>query len=384
MADWGLDLDQCFDPTKHILGICYMLMHRNTERIEEVHQLALSRNVYENIADSWDFCGKGMSKSAKLLVTTCAAASYDVGTILPYLWPGYYDLPVEERLNFARMAFNSKAFRYFLWPGGRVRPDDIHTLEQRGTTLLFAIAMQYSTNTCTTCNSSSAWDEDWRRLARDVIPLTPWLDAIRQPLTDGASFTPSAELFAVIAGFEMDCTYARKFYRDMRGLFTDYECQIDCKCAALGFPLSERRRIEEKELALQRWLEDLHICGIDLNVYGMIAKEMFFDHFEHGGIPQERLRIYTRGSRDFLLTLADVSYGPMPQDWKFVWTFDYGEMVAEFWDLIEDPPVNMIGAWVDDDSEDYVEDSDSSDSEDDSMMTGFQVPFWLDERKAMD
>ncbi|KAJ4148267.1 hypothetical protein LMH87_002746 [Akanthomyces muscarius] len=46
-------------------------------------------------------------------------------------------------------------------------------------------------------------------------------------------------------------------------------------------------------------------------------------------------------------SLAAFSYGPEPKDWKFTWELQWEEMVGQFWELIDNPPLKLPGAWVD-------------------------------------
>ncbi|KAF6815715.1 hypothetical protein CSOJ01_03395 [Colletotrichum sojae] len=46
--------------------------------------------------------------------------------------------------------------------------------------------------------------------------------------------------------------------------------------------------------------------------------------------------------------LERIVFGPKPVDWKLIWDPAVAEYVEEFWDVVENPPLQVPGAWVGD------------------------------------
>lgn len=350
MVDWGLDLVQCFDPTSPVKGSFWLLFFSpHQETIKEVHSIALANNLYEEIADLWPLSHNeiiGLQQAQNVRFLGFTENAYSLALFLPYLQPGHYDLPIERRLMSISYIpfpiFEPDSLRHLLWADGRVRPDDIQALDQLEISLLRFIASRYSYDRYR-LHDHSATLQSWRPFAMEVIQLTTLLHSIYRPENEsilGWGLSGGTALYTVIGGDH----YV--------GCFEAY-----CDSGTFGEIVESWRRKTER--ALRHWLEDLKSCGIDLNEYGRTETNIFLDHEwvrsqvyiykpQVGRPNGSGVRFDMVPSAPFF-RLNGFSYGPEPQDWKFDWEMEYGEMVAEFWDLIEDPPVKMIGAWVDDD-----------------------------------
>ncbi|KAF3347841.1 hypothetical protein VdG2_04077 [Verticillium dahliae VDG2] len=46
--------------------------------------------------------------------------------------------------------------------------------------------------------------------------------------------------------------------------------------------------------------------------------------------------------------LLELRYGPRPEDWNLIWDMDIEELACDFWEMIDEMPLPMPGAWVDD------------------------------------
>jgi len=92
-------------------------------------------------------------------------------------------------------------------------------------------------------------------------------------------------------------------------------------------------------------MEDLEACGVELNVYGETEKNIFLE--------SKRLRSLCYGWNivsccGATWRLENFTYGPKPRDWQFFWDLGIEVFHGEFWDMIENPPIHIIGEWVDD------------------------------------
>ncbi|KAI1655374.1 hypothetical protein F4813DRAFT_180636 [Daldinia decipiens] len=88
------------------------------------------------------------------------------------------------------------------------------------------------------------------------------------------------------------------------------------------------------------WLEALKQAGIDLETYGRREREILVEMNYIILIPYLEWR------------LIDFKFGPSPEDWEFYFGEPIHEYVGEFWKLVEDPPLHIPGALVDDDNHD--------------------------------
>ncbi|KAK1984466.1 hypothetical protein LZ30DRAFT_586093 [Colletotrichum cereale] len=92
------------------------------------------------------------------------------------------------------------------------------------------------------------------------------------------------------------------------------------------------------------WLEDVQASGIDLVEYGRQELEIYLTH----GSLQGRRWFGNNHHATPGWKLASFTYGPEPRDWKFTWDLDAWEYAGDFWEQVENPPLNIPGAWVDD------------------------------------
>lgn len=101
--------------------------------------------------------------------------------------------------------------------------------------------------------------------------------------------------------------------------------------------------------ALRAWLEDLHIAGIDLEEYGKATKAVFVNT----GILQSRVwpvePMCLPVQPEFGYVWKDIIYGPYPGDWLLVfeWDIAWEDLLRDFWEWTENPPMNIPGSWID-------------------------------------
>ncbi|EXV06041.1 ankyrin repeat protein [Metarhizium robertsii] len=90
------------------------------------------------------------------------------------------------------------------------------------------------------------------------------------------------------------------------------------------------------------FLESASEAAIDLEEYGRRESELL--------VPYDS---YYRNWPDFITTpstpyLVSIKYGPRPEDWDFTWDLLVEEFAGEFWEMLENQPLHIPGAWVDD------------------------------------
>jgi hypothetical protein len=105
---------------------------------------------------------------------------------------------------------------------------------------------------------------------------------------------------------------------------------------------------------IRAWLEDLRKAGHDLEAYGKaevgVSRDQGLSDSSLDWPPQPR----ATGSSEGPYRWKGFKYGPRPGDWDLIWESDPAveEFASDFWDLVENPPLAVPGAWIDDDGDD--------------------------------
>ncbi|KAK6948976.1 hypothetical protein Daesc_009048 [Daldinia eschscholtzii] len=105
--------------------------------------------------------------------------------------------------------------------------------------------------------------------------------------------------------------------------------------------------VEPFNLMIMEWLKALALAGVDLEAYGRREYAILLDDYSlryivaysHSYSGILRLKIY----------LIRFKFGPKPEDWEFYFNEPTDEFAGDFWKLVEDPPLRIPGAWVEDD-----------------------------------
>jgi hypothetical protein len=94
--------------------------------------------------------------------------------------------------------------------------------------------------------------------------------------------------------------------------------------------------------AIQLWVGELQLAGVDLVEYGIKEKAL-----QASDLVDTYLDVYWQFQEDVLnFRYFSLSYGPNPQDWH-IWTSDpVDELANEFWEMMEISVKTMPGAWV--------------------------------------
>ena len=324
MVDWGLDLSQVFDPESDsicLLLLIYRLNHYHLERLQAFHQLALSKNAYDEYADAWSTGPLGLKQGlAFLAITNGLFLNPDaMKLMMAHLRPGHYQQSLEDRLSLLQLPahhLDADSLRFALRQDGKLKPGDGQELEEHGFPILKLIACRYKVEVDIK-RGVSPKRQRWRKLARDVFRTATLLHC-----QDGLDFSlipPGTPMLAVISGHYVG--------------FSPYKT------------FAKWRRVTE--CALMHWLEDLEICNIDLKVYGATEKKLFLENEE---LRHLRYSLFGWDYDRESWRLESFEYGPKPRDWKFFWNLEVEIFAGEFWDMVENPPLHVVGAWPDDES----------------------------------
>ncbi|KAM3562408.1 hypothetical protein ARSEF4850_002798 [Beauveria asiatica] len=329
MVDWGLDLTRCLDPREESSSSTVPKLIRNFSAFRSVHEYAVAKNLDKDIADCWLLPSYTSKRLGWRSVTPSTQWCSDpLRFFIPYLRPGHYRMHVLDRLRLAAyfMHLHADDLRYLLWIDGKVQREDIQKLDEMRLPLINVIASTYSLHIFP---YDSGCVESWRQLSREIASLTTLLHSTGKPPQVILKTLDGRDLFAGTA------------------LFTILKQQTvhHSQHATRGLSRSRRRAIER---SLQSWLEDLQRGGIDLEKYGQEEEEIFrkMNWFRSKDFQFETWPPII-GSGPTTYAIIGFSYGPEPKDWKFEWELDTDELVGEFWKLIDNQEIRIIGAWVD-------------------------------------
>lgn len=335
MTEWGLDLAEIFDPASPVLSLVNILFKTSDNRLEDLeilHQLALSKNAYNTNAEAWFLEPWSLEEqrlrpiNTRLEVTVCLSANPDaMRLILPHLRPGHYQLPVRDRLSFFSFCMNdidADSLEVVLRQDGKIRPEDVQELDQDEFPLLKLMAWRYKTELAID-GSLSPRRQKRRNLTQDIIKMMALLHCQAEPYgaylhnISCCCFPRGTPMLSVISGPFIAIPWPQTFV--------------------------EWRRMTE--CSLVHWMEDLEICGVDLNIYGETEKRLLLESKMSNSLCYGPNIDNCCGA---IWRLENFEYGPMPRDWRFSWDLGAESFVSEFWDMVEDPPLSIIGAWPDD------------------------------------
>lgn len=95
------------------------------------------------------------------------------------------------------------------------------------------------------------------------------------------------------------------------------------------------------QIAVQFWLKQLEVVGVDLNGYGKAEEYMW-----EGGTTQREFNVWNIPEQGFELQgMIGFAYGSSPENWYIWLSEETDSFVGEFWDMIERPVEVMPGAW---------------------------------------
>ncbi|KAF3004681.1 hypothetical protein E8E14_003573 [Neopestalotiopsis sp. 37M] len=277
--------------------------------------LLTSIGAYEDVegANPWrPGSRQGVKGDNKQNVMSKSVKSFDF--FQPVFSPNHAKLDICERLDYGRVQWGYKddVLRYLLFNGGTVTTEQIQVLERHGIGPFNLAAYGYQ--------SSFVGEVDMRlrTLVREMVKKKADLHFEQQPNAlpqhmrgvDGYPF--STPFFAVLIP---DSWYPYH-----------YECSRDLQ-----------KKIRRSMLC---WLQDLQICGVDLEQFGKIEKKVFRKH----KILKERWYPFNQW-----MQLSDFKYGPDPEDWMLEWDSVAEDYAGKFWYFVEEQlqSPELPGAWVD-------------------------------------
>lgn len=113
-------------------------------------------------------------------------------------------------------------------------------------------------------------------------------------------------------------------------------------------PLDHYRRLGLPVLTnyiLSTWLSSLQDIDVDLLEYGRNERKLEGHVPTRANVFMNRLMWDQGAIASAMWQVIGVAYGSRIEDWYIEWAWNYEYFAKEFWDMIEDPPMDMPGAW---------------------------------------
>jgi hypothetical protein len=233
----------------------------------------------------------------------------------PVFSPKHSELDICERLDYGRVQWNYEddVLRHLLFHEGIATTEQIQAIEKSGIGPLNLVAYGY-------CQDHNIYGHvrTLRTLVREMVGLGADLHFEQKPhalprhMRGAEGYPFSTPFFGVLIP---DNRYSYQ-----------HECSRNLK-----------KQIKETMLC---WLQDLQICGIDLEQYGKNEKKVFRKH----KILRERWY-----PCDQWMQLSEFKYGPEPEDWILEWDLLPEDYAGNFWCFVEEQLHNpgLPGSWVD-------------------------------------
>ncbi len=295
----------------------------NQSQVMALHQLSLSQGVYDEVE----------SENLAWVIRRMMVAPHVFDSIVTNIFPDFYQWPLKTRISSLPFSFRFTNFRYemvarLFRPHGGFHADDLlHEIEgwyadvAGGTILQLAAAAYFRVGTSlfpisfpedSTLASEDHRHEQLRLLLHDIIAVSAYSDL--------SATGHSGRTTALLDGIE---TSARRVMRSWIR-------------SGQAYNANEHRFAKRHAQQIMRdWLMELREVGKDLEVFGQAELIALRDS---GGARS--------GWKGFTV-------GPRPEDWHLIWEWDpdVEELVGDFWEWIENPPLAMPGSWVDDDDD---------------------------------
>lgn len=110
-------------------------------------------------------------------------------------------------------------------------------------------------------------------------------------------------------------------------------------------------KVQDANAFLQKWIEDLIAVGIDIEEYGREEYDILRNTDSMSSLFVEAgkyaLPDVDCPFRGYEIHLYGFTYGPSVEDWTILYSEPTDEFAGEFWDLVEERPLDMPGAWFD-------------------------------------
>ncbi|KAK4249392.1 hypothetical protein C7999DRAFT_12780 [Corynascus novoguineensis] len=291
-----------------------------------IHRLLLLQNAYEDVA-TWT-----SRRVGELMLSHAQIFDWFVAN----LFPDFYSWPIERRSELLegytrRIIIDLEVLGRFFHPDGRLRWDDLgQRIFWEGWQTVFGWLSHLYFLYCF-----------FLGLAEGALgkPMRQTYSHMRRAIRGVILVNEHGDFGAVVTILKRTPTTLASNI-----LFWANHVARKPMCSLPYNAKAYRIQKHKIELWLRHWVEDLQAGGNDIEAYGRAEQLVMLQHL----FPQDCPKSLSQGA---------ITFGPSPQDWivNWEWDPDVGRFVGEFWAWVEDPPLVMPGAWVDDENSDNDE-----------------------------
>ena len=329
-------------------------------KVTKFHRFLLAKGVYDEAWEEsaglrFEFIASGLQN---MIITEMTRSVELFEFFRANLFPDFYQWPIELRFYLLDLEvfydhIDSKVIGRFCDPDGRFCPEHLrHWSSFLGKTILQEFARLYFKQCLRYCGTQQPTRETGLRHGQfQDLDLTQGWNQMRSTMRDMASVVDIGDLSApdrIKSGTAL--VWAIMHWRHMGHWMwiDDSETQKPRWCW--------KRLLREY---VKFWLEDLLEAGHDLEAYGKAEMAVF--HLQDQSSPRTTPEILLMcwppkcftgiGSSEGPHRWQGFKYGPRPEDWDLIWELNPAAegFVRDFWDWVENPPLVVPGAWVDDD-----------------------------------
>ncbi|KAK4042343.1 hypothetical protein C8A01DRAFT_13999 [Parachaetomium inaequale] len=310
-----------------------------------LHRLLSSEGIYVDWTD-------GMAARQML----CNGQIFD--WFLANVFHDFYQWPLERRLSMLGFAYDSTALDHevaskIFHHDGRFRLDDLRRqMPSTGETVLEWLVKRYF--------------ETWKEWQLFACLDWSWIQ-MRLVIRDVAALVENGDLSAVSVRTGKTAL--------LDGIIRSLGTKFQWTFRSEAYNSRQHRMWKHTvvQQSVKAWVEDLEAAGRDLEAYGEAERAAYIFHDTLYSEPRSREVLLDFGHENYYRAgcrWSGFTFGPRPKDWSLIWEWDpdVGALAGEFWASIEDPPLAVPGAWVDDDEEydedEYDEDEYDEDEDD--------------------
>ncbi|EEY22338.1 predicted protein [Verticillium alfalfae VaMs.102] len=234
----------------------------------------------------------------------------------------------------------------------RIKAVDVRSSIERGVSFLHGVSLWYGMTSMAT--DADVRGPEARKLVSETIQASDDIHLLRDGILCSITNDDGDSLFnyRVGSGWNVKET---PFVLFLRGSYF-----FSSSHAPHGQVLSQKwkydRQVSGMRTQARDWARILDESGFDLCRHGLRENLLLQESGQLGNRWKAHVEWFKFGegvgwTEPTTLAepkLLELRYGPRPEDWDLIWDMDVEELAGDFWEMIDEMPLPIPGAWVDD------------------------------------